>query len=148
MQYLVFEYVDKNLLEILEEKPTGVSGHCVQMYTHQLLQALNWCHKNNVVHRDLKPENLLIQTRPGEIGRLKLCDFGFARLLPGADQSITDYVSTRWYRAPELLLGYTRYGFEVDIWALGCIMGVSPKSPVSLIYSLFMTFECSNVFAS
>lgn len=133
MQYLVFEYVDKNLLEILEEKPTGVSGHCVQMYTHQLLQALNWCHKNNVVHRDLKPENLLIQTRPGEIGRLKLCDFGFARLLPGADQSITDYVSTRWYRAPELLLGYTRYGFEVDIWALGCIMGVSTGPPMQLL---------------
>jgi cyclin-dependent kinase-like len=124
VQYLVFEYVDKNLLEILEEEPTGVSAHCARNYTHQLIMALHWCHSNNVVHRDLKPENLLIHTRPGDVGQLKLCDFGFARLLPGPDQSITDYVSTRWYRAPELLLGYTRYGSEVDIWALGCILGV------------------------
>lgn len=124
LQYLVFEYIDKNLLEILEEQPAGVSSTCVQLYIFQLVQALHWCHANRVVHRDLKPENLLIQTIPGETGQLKLCDFGFARLLPNIDQSITDYVSTRWYRAPELLLGYTRYGFEVDIWALGCIMGV------------------------
>lgn len=124
LQYLVFEYVEKNLLEVLEERPTGVSSTCVQLYIFQLVQALNWCHANRVVHRDLKPENLLIHTVPGEMGQLKLCDFGFARLLSNNDQSITDYVSTRWYRAPELLLGYTRYGFEVDIWALGCIMGV------------------------
>eukprot|EP00892_Ulva_mutabilis_P006778 jgi/Ulvmu1/4472/UM002_0197.1 len=121
--YLVFEYVEKNLLEVLEERPMGVSRTCVQLYIFQLVQALNWCHANRVVHRDLKPENLLIHTVPGETGLLKLCDFGFARLLANHDQSITDYVSTRWYRAPELLLGYTRYGFEVDIWALGCIMG-------------------------
>lgn len=124
MQYLVFEYVEKNLLEILEEQPSGVSSTCVQLYIFQLVQALHWCHANRVVHRDLKPENLLIHTVPGGTGQLKLCDFGFARLLSNSDSSITDYVSTRWYRAPELLLGYTRYGFEVDIWALGCIMGV------------------------
>jgi serine/threonine protein kinase len=59
---------------------------------------------------------------PGSsVGQLKLCDFGFARQLPAnvGDASITDYVSTRWYRAPELLLGSSHYGKEVDIWAIG-----------------------------
>ncbi len=54
------------------------------------------------------------------VGKLKLCDFGFARQLPGSrDVDITDYVSTRWYRSPELLLGSTHYGMEVDMWAIG-----------------------------
>lgn len=54
------------------------------------------------------------------VGKLKLCDFGFARQLPNSrDVSITDYVSTRWYRGPELLLGSTHYGKEVDLWAIG-----------------------------
>lgn len=60
---------------------------------------------------------------PPNLGKLKLCDFGFARHLPSSrDVDITDYVSTRWYRSPELLLGSTRYGKEVDLWAIGCIM--------------------------
>ncbi len=58
---------------------------------------------------------------PGDVGKLKLCDFGFARQLPPnpMEVDITEYVSTRWYRAPELLLGSTRYGREVDVWAIG-----------------------------
>lgn len=128
LQYLVFEYVDKNLLEVLEEHPSGVSSHCVRTYIFQLVNALHWCHTHNVIHRDIKPENLLIQSKAGEPGTLKLCDFGFARTLPPAGQSVTEYVSTRWYRAPELLLGSKNYGFQVDIWAIGCIMGVRPVS--------------------
>jgi cyclin-dependent kinase-like len=124
LQYLVFEYVEKNLLEVLEEHTSGVSPHCVRTYIFQLVNALHWCHSHNVIHRDIKPENLLIQPKAGEPGTLKLCDFGFARTLPPAGQSVTEYVSTRWYRAPELLLGSKNYGFEVDIWAIGCIMGV------------------------
>jgi|TARA_B110000305_G_C19089220_1_gene469967 cyclin-dependent kinase-like len=74
----------------------------------------------NVVHRDIKPENLLID--PSD--NLKLCDFGFARNIPQQRQNpqMTDYVATRWYRSPELLLS-DRYSKEVDIWAIGCIMG-------------------------
>lgn len=120
--YLVFEYVDKNLLEILEANPQGLQQQHVRDYMYQLVQAIRWCHSNNTVHRDIKPENLLVQTIPGAAGKLKLCDFGFARSLPNDNASITDYVSTRWYRAPELLLGYTHYGASVDIWAIGCIM--------------------------
>ncbi|CAM9134882.1 unnamed protein product, partial [Ectocarpus fasciculatus] len=118
--YLVFEYVEKNLLEVLEEQPQGLRSENVKMYIFQLCQAIHWCHSHNVIHRDIKPENLLIS---GRTKLLKLCDFGFARLATKSTNELTDYVATRWYRAPELLLGSTGYGFEVDIWAIGCIMG-------------------------
>ena len=54
---------------------------------------------------------------------LKICDFGFARILPKANEEITDYVATRWYRYPELLLSYPMYGKGVDMWAIACILG-------------------------
>ena len=79
------------------------------------------CHEHDVIHRDIKPENLLINV---EHVALKLCDFGFARTIGGKSRGdLTDYVATRWYRAPELLLGDTGYGKAVDLWAIGCIMG-------------------------
>ena len=68
-----------------------------------------------VMHRDLKPENMLLS----ENGVLKLCDFGFARHLGGPGAKYSEYVATRWYRAPELLLGAAHYGLAVDIWAVG-----------------------------
>ena len=67
------------------------------------------------MHRDLKPENMLLS----EEGVVKLCDFGFARHLAGPGVKYSEYVATRWYRPPELLLGQTQYGLAVDIWALG-----------------------------
>eukprot|EP00996_Jenningsia_fusiforme_P001991 NODE_283_length_2528_cov_15.299314_g261_i0.p1 GENE.NODE_283_length_2528_cov_15.299314_g261_i0~~NODE_283_length_2528_cov_15.299314_g261_i0.p1 ORF type:complete len:560 (-),score=87.08 NODE_283_length_2528_cov_15.299314_g261_i0:457-2136(-) len=83
---------------------------------YQLLKGVQYCHENNIVHRDIKPENILISKQ----GILKLCDFGFARTLAGQGAKYTDYVATRWYRAPELLVGDTEYGKPVDIWAIGC----------------------------
>jgi len=117
--YLIFEYVEKNLLEVLEENPQGVNPDLVRKYIYQLCKAIEYCHKNEVIHRDIKPENLLVDLRHN----MKLCDFGFARTLPHKGGDLTDYVATRWYRAPELLLGSTSYGKEVDTWAIGCIMG-------------------------
>ena len=117
--YLVFEYVEKNLLEVLEEKPNGLPSDLVRRYVYQLCRAINFCHQNNVIHRDIKPENLLVN--PDHT--LKLCDFGFARTVANKGQQLTDYVATRWYRAPELLLGSTNYDKTVDLWAVGCIMG-------------------------
>lgn len=118
--YLVFEYVERNLLEVLESHVTGLDPELVKCYIYQLIQAIQWCHSNNVVHRDIKPENLLINVKTNT---LKLCDFGFARVISQTSNDLTDYVATRWYRAPELLLGSTNYSFSVDIWAIGCIMG-------------------------
>ena len=81
-------------------------------------------HNKNIIHRDYKPENMLLSKN----GVLKICDFGFARHISQPDWSdsekpliLTDYVSTRWYRAPELLVGAQSYSKPVDIWAIGCI---------------------------
>ncbi|XP_016349615.1 cyclin-dependent kinase-like 5 isoform X3 [Sinocyclocheilus anshuiensis] len=117
--YLVFEYMEKNMLELLEDMPNGAPPEKVRIYIYQLIKAIHWCHKNNIVHRDIKPENLLISSDD----MLKLCDFGFARdLSESTDANYTEYVATRWYRSPELLLG-APYGKAVDMWSVGCILG-------------------------
>ena len=116
--YLVFDFVEHTVLEELERKSGGLDSLQVKKIMYQLLIALRHCHSNNVVHRDIKPENLLVTSQ----GVLKLCDFGFARSLNSQSGCYTDYVSTRWYRAPELLVGDTRYGKQVDIWSCGCLL--------------------------
>ena len=117
--YLVFEYVEKNLLEILQEYPKGLDPNLIKNLIFQLCYVIKYLHSLNVVHRDIKPENLLIDSK----FKLKLCDFGFARNIKVNKENLTDYVATRWYRAPELLTGESLYGTEVDFWAIGCIMG-------------------------
>lgn len=110
------------MLEAIEENPSGIEPHLVKTYIYELLKAIEFCHRRDIIHRDIKPENLLLDDVNK---RLKLCDFGFARSLPSSKSSnnkLTDYVATRWYRSPELLLG-ANYGKEVDIWAIGCMMG-------------------------
>ncbi|XP_049850629.1 uncharacterized protein LOC126323281 isoform X2 [Schistocerca gregaria] len=115
--YLVFEFVDHTVLDELEEKPGGLGELVTRCHTFQVLRAIHYCHSNNIVHRDVKPENVLVS----RLGVVKLCDFGFARLLAAPGEPYTDYVATRWYRAPELLVGDVKYGREVDIWAVGCL---------------------------
>ena len=75
---MVFEFVEKTMLEILEERTSGLQAVQVRTYIFQLLKAIDYCHAMNVVHRDIKPENLLIDPHDN----LKLCDFGFARSVP------------------------------------------------------------------
>eukprot|EP00826_Nyctotherus_ovalis_P063876 TRINITY_DN9366_c0_g10_i2.p1 TRINITY_DN9366_c0_g10~~TRINITY_DN9366_c0_g10_i2.p1 ORF type:complete len:456 (+),score=123.89 TRINITY_DN9366_c0_g10_i2:298-1665(+) len=115
---LVFEYVPHTLLEELENNTSGLSEEETRKYMWQLVRGLNFIHQHNVIHRDIKPENLLISKN----GALKICDFGFARFLSGPDSLYTDYVSTRWYRAPELLVGDANYSQGIDIWAIGCLL--------------------------
>jgi len=118
--YLVFEFVEKNLLEVLEVCPNGLDVESVRFLVWQLCKAICFCHQHEVCHRDIKPENLLVNSDMS----LKLCDFGFARTIASKQVSpLTDYVATRWYRSAELLLGATKYTSSVDMWAIGCIMG-------------------------
>ncbi|XP_063689512.1 cyclin-dependent kinase-like 4 isoform X6 [Bolinopsis microptera] len=114
--HLVFEYCHHTLLNELEECPNGLEELQIKKIMWQVLQAVNFCHGHNCIHRDVKPENILVT----KSGIVKLCDFGFARLLNG-EEEYTDYVATRWYRAPELLVGDTQYGPPVDVWAVGCV---------------------------
>ncbi|KAF4696609.1 hypothetical protein FOZ60_016616 [Perkinsus olseni] len=90
--------------------------HLVRLYMYQTIMALDFMHKHGYFHRDLKPENLLV-TRD----LLKLADFGLAREIRSRPP-FTDYVSTRWYRAPEVLLRNPSYNSPVDLWAAGGIM--------------------------
>ncbi|KAG2373913.1 hypothetical protein C9374_011578 [Naegleria lovaniensis] len=117
--YLVFEYIESTILGKLEEKyPYGLDEDMTKKYLYQILKGVEYCHSQNIIHRDLKPENLLVS----KSGVLKIADFGFARTLEGTGAKYTDYVSTRWYRAPELVVGDREYGKAVDIWAIGCML--------------------------
>ena len=83
----------------------------------QILAALWYCQERNVIHRDIKPENILIQNKT----TVKIADFGLVKEIR-YPTPFTEYVSTRWYRAPENVLGSRSYNYPVDIFALGCIM--------------------------
>ncbi|XP_062301298.1 cyclin-dependent kinase-like 3 [Scomber scombrus] len=118
--YLVFEFVERTLLDDLEQNPNGLDLNTSRQHLYQILRATAFCHQQNIIHRDIKPENILIS----QGGVVKLCDFGFARIMasPAEGGIYTDYVATRWYRAPELLVGDTKYGKPVDVWAVGCLL--------------------------
>ncbi|KAG3276415.1 cyclin-dependent kinase-like 2 [Ictidomys tridecemlineatus] len=116
--YLVFEFVDHTILDDLELFPKGLDYQVVQKYLFQIINGIGFCHSHNIIHRDIKPENILVS----QSGVVKLCDFGFARTLAAPGEVYTDYVATRWYRAPELLVGDVKYGKAVDVWAIGCLV--------------------------
>ncbi|GCC23971.1 hypothetical protein chiPu_0002369 [Chiloscyllium punctatum] len=115
--FLVFEFVDHTVLDDLERFPNGLESKKLRKCLIQVLRATEYLHKNNIIHRDIKPENVLVSGS----GVVKLCDFGFARSLAAPGEPYTEYVATRWYRAPELVVGDTKYGKPVDIWAFGCL---------------------------
>ncbi|XP_078081267.1 cyclin-dependent kinase-like 2 [Mustelus asterias] len=116
--YLIFEFVDHTVLDDLEQSPNGLEYDKVRKYLIQILRGMTFCHSHNIIHRDIKPENILVS----HSGAVKLCDFGFARTLAAPGEIYTDYVATRWYRPPELLVGDTKYGKSVDVWAIGCLV--------------------------
>ncbi|TRZ18673.1 hypothetical protein HGM15179_008426 [Zosterops borbonicus] len=116
--YLVFEFVDHTVLNDLEASPGGLDYDRVRKYLFQIMRAVAFCHSHNIIHRDIKPENILVS----QSGIVKLCDFGFARPLAGSGEVYTEYVATRWYRAPELLVGDSKYGRPVDVWAIGSLI--------------------------
>ncbi|XP_030758584.1 cyclin-dependent kinase-like 1 isoform X2 [Sitophilus oryzae] len=115
--YIVFEFLEGTVLDELEKMPGGLGDDRTRERIFQVCRAIAYCHSNNIIHRDVKPENVLVSS----LGVVKLCDFGFARVLSLNGEACTEYVATRWYRAPELLVGEPIYGAPVDIWAIGCL---------------------------
>ena len=114
--FFVFEYMHQNLYELMKERRKPFPEQTIRNIIYQVLQGLSFMHKHGFFHRDLKPENLLTTN---EI--VKIADFGLARETRSRPP-YTDYVSTRWYRAPEVLLHSTQYNYPIDHWAVGCIM--------------------------
>lgn len=111
--YLVFDYMEYSLMDCISSG--SIDSPLIVSYIRQSLDALAYLHRSGYMHRDLKPENILIFNET-----CKLSDFGLAKKL-GSPRN-TDYISTRWYRAPEILLHCPSYTCSVDIFAMGCII--------------------------
>jgi len=117
--YIVQCLMDSDLYKLL--KTQRLSNDHICYFLYQILRGLKYIHSANVLHRDLKPSNLLLNTTCD----LKICDFGLARVAdPDHDHTgfLTEYVATRWYRAPEIMLNSRGYTKSIDIWSVGCIL--------------------------
>lgn len=150
--FIVFDYMDTDLLKIISS-PQVLSEKHIQLFLYQILKGIKYVHSAQVLHRDIKPSNLLLTSTC----RLRICDFGLARVVSpakagisssninplsnswmamdeddenengtndadtGANQTLTKYVVTRWYRAPELLLQSKDYTAKIDVWSIGCV---------------------------
>ncbi|XP_077060127.1 cyclin-dependent kinase 18 isoform X1 [Siphateles boraxobius] len=143
---LVFEYLDSDLKQYLDNCGNLMSMHNVKIFMFQLLRGLSYCHHRKILHRDLKPQNLLIN----EKGELKLADFGLARAKSVPTKTYSNEVVTLWYRPPDVLLGSTEYSTPIDMWGVGCIMyemstgrpmfpGSTVKEELHLIFRLMGT---------
>ncbi|XP_038152218.1 serine/threonine-protein kinase ICK-like [Cyprinodon tularosa] len=115
--YFIFEYMKENLYQLMKDRTRLFPESAVRNIMFQILQGLAFIHKHGFFHRDMKPENLLCMGPE----LVKIADFGLAREIRSRPP-YTDYVSTRWYRAPEVLLRSTSYNSPIDQWAVGCIM--------------------------
>merc|ERR1711907_229501 len=117
--YIVSDLMDTDLHQIIRSKQALSDDH-VQYFLYQILRGLKYMHSANILHRDLKPGNLLVNANCD----LKIWDLGLARMMDPADvlRDMTEYVVTRWYRPPELLLSSTAYTKSIDIWSVGCIL--------------------------
>mmetsp|Transcript_10708 Transcript_10708/g.32270 ORF Transcript_10708/g.32270 Transcript_10708/m.32270 type:complete len:396 (-) Transcript_10708:100-1287(-) len=128
---LVFELMDANLYELIRGRRHYLNAQLIQSYMHQLLLALDHMHRKGIFHRDIKPENILIENKSDMNRGLKLADFGSCRGIY-SKQPYTEYISTRWYRAPECLLTDGYYGPEMDLWGAGCVF-----FEITSLYPLF-----------
>lgn len=116
--YFVFEYCEQNLFQLMRGvNAPGLREDRIRLVMFQILRGLHHLHKNGMFHRDLKPENVLCSNGVDDV---KLADFGLAREVD-AVPPLTEYVSTRWYRAPEILFKFPVYSWQVDIWAAGAV---------------------------
>ncbi|KAK6909415.1 hypothetical protein I203_103433 [Kwoniella mangroviensis CBS 8507] len=123
--YLYMEPMEADLHQIVRSGQALSNSH-IQYFLYQLLRGMKYIHTANVIHRDLKPGNLLVNSDC----ELKICDFGLARGFKpvtgeedqNAECKLTEYVATRWYRAPEIMLSNKRYTTAIDVWSIGCIL--------------------------
>jgi len=118
--YIVLDFMETDLHKIIYSKNVLSDEH-IQYFIYQILKGLKYIHSANVLHRDLKPSNLLLNGNCD----LKICDFGLARGVKApeeTDYQLTEYVVTRWYRAPEVMCSCSDYDVKIDVWSVGCIL--------------------------
>lgn len=114
--FFVFEFMEGNLYEVMKKRDRHFPESHIRNIMYQIFQGLAFMHRNGFFHRDIKPENMLVK---GDV--VKIADFGLAREIR-SKPPYTDYVSTRWYRAPEVLLRSSNYNAPIDQWACGGIL--------------------------
>ncbi|OHT06937.1 CMGC family protein kinase [Tritrichomonas foetus] len=116
---VVLDLMETDLAHVIKNNPQLQPGHH-RYFIYQVLRGLKYIHSANIIHRDLKPSNLLVNSDSS----LKICDFGLARVAEQQEKTefLSEYVATRWYRAPEVLLNYSSYGPAIDVWSVGCIL--------------------------
>ena len=115
--YIVSNLMQSDLERIIGSKQDLTDAHA-KYFIYQLLRGIKYVHSSNILHRDLKPGNILVNSNC----MLAICDFGLSRGISGdanPDEELTEYVVTRWYRAPELLTNCDSYGFAMDVWSIG-----------------------------
>lgn len=127
--YIISELMETDLHRIIYSRQELSDDH-LQYFLYQMLVALKYIHSAHTIHRDLKPSNILLNADCS----LKICDFGLARGIESEDTpELTEYVVTRWYRAPEVMLSCQQYSKAIDVWATGCIyaelLGTKPLFP-------------------
>jgi len=126
--YIISELMETDLHRIIYSRQELSDDH-IQYFVYQILRSLKYMHSANVLHRDLKPSNVLLNSNCD----LKVCDFGLARGVDEKSVELTEYVVTRWYRAPEIMLSCQEYTKAIDVWSVGCIfaelLGSKPLFP-------------------
>jgi mitogen-activated protein kinase 15 len=118
--YILFEFMDIDLYTLIRENMLGEQHKRYIIY--QVAKAMHYLHTAELIHRDIKPSNVLVN----EDCLAKICDFGLIRSVDDEDELppvLTDYIATRWYRAPEILLGSKKYSKAADVWSFGCMLG-------------------------
>ena len=119
--YMVFDYMEADLHTVI--KSNILSEDPRRYIIYQILKGLKYIHSGQIIHRDLKPSNILVNPQC----KIQIADFGLSRSVIRApdeeDPILTEYIATRWYRAPEIILGAQQYTKAVDVWSVGCILG-------------------------
>jgi serine/threonine protein kinase len=126
--YIITELMETDMHRVVYSRQELTDDH-IQYFLYQALRGIYYMHSANVLHRDLKPSNLLLNKNCD----LKICDLGLARGLEDSTAALTEYVVTRWYRAPEVILNASEYTSALDVWSLGCVfaelLGRAPLFP-------------------
>eukprot|EP00758_Cryptobia_borreli_P004974 Tbor_TRINITY_DN4682_c0_g1::TRINITY_DN4682_c0_g1_i4::g.14976::m.14976 len=116
--YIVMDIMETDLKQVIKSGQSLSDAH-IQFFIYQALRALRVIHSAGVIHRDITPANILVNTNCD----LKICDFGLAKEESDDGTDMTDYVTMRWYRAPELVMEHKNYTTQIDVWGIGCVMG-------------------------